>query len=53
VLYILDEQAIEYGLNQFKWLSGKLAMNLQENDWLKPRIKTLSVPRWAEWEQNL
>lgn len=52
VLYILDEQAIEYGLNQYKFLAGKLAQDLQENDWLKPRIKTLSVPRWAEWEQN-
>jgi len=51
VVYVLDEQAIEYGLNQFKFLSGKLEQDLAENDWLKPRIKTLSVPRWAEWEQ--
>lgn len=50
VIYILDEQAIEYGLNQFKWLSGRLEQDLQANDWLKPRIKTLSAPRWAEWE---
>lgn len=50
VVYVLDEQAIEYGLNQFKWLSGRLEQDLLENDWLKPRIKTLSAPRWVEWE---
>lgn len=52
IVYILDEQAIEYGLNQFMWLAGKLEMDLQENNWLKPRVKTLSAPRWAEWEHN-
>lgn len=47
--YVLDEQAIEYGINQFKYLSVKLAEELEKNDWLRPRVETLSVPRWAEW----
>jgi exodeoxyribonuclease VIII len=48
--YILDDNAIEYGVNQFKWLSGRLEQDLKENDWLKPRVKVLDVPKWAEWE---
>jgi exodeoxyribonuclease VIII len=49
VNFVLDEQAIEYGINQFKWWSMKLAEELQKNDWLRPRVETLSVPKWAEW----
>ncbi len=49
--YVLDEQAIEYGINQFKWWSMKLAEELEKNDWLRPRVETLSVPRWVEWNQ--
>jgi hypothetical protein len=49
--FVLDEQAIEYGINQFKWWSMKLAEELQKNDWLRPRVETLSVPRWVEWNQ--
>ncbi len=51
VNYVLDEQAIEYGINQFKWWSMKLAEELEKNDWLRPRVETLSVPRWVEWNQ--
>jgi exodeoxyribonuclease VIII len=47
--YVLDEQAIEYGINQFKYLSVKLAEELEKNDWLRPRVETLSVPKWVEW----
>jgi exodeoxyribonuclease VIII len=47
--YVLDEQAIEYGINQFKWWSVKLAEELEKNDWLRPRVETLSVPKWVEW----
>lgn len=50
VLYTLDEQAIEYGINQFKSLSFKIANEIKDNSWLEPRIKVLEVPRWAEWE---
>lgn len=49
VNYVLDEQAIEYGINQFKHLSGMLRHELELNDWLRPRVETLTVPKWAEW----
>ncbi len=51
VNFVLDEQAIEYGINQFKWWSMKLAEELEKNDWLRPRVETLSVPKWVEWNQ--
>jgi exodeoxyribonuclease VIII len=47
--FVLDEQAVEYGINQFKYLSAKLAEELEKNDWLRPRVETLSVPKWVEW----
>lgn len=50
VVYTLDEQAIEYGINQFKSLSTKISNEIRDNSWLEPRIKVLEVPRWAEWE---
>lgn len=50
VVYTLDEQAIEYGINQFKSLSTKISKEIRDNSWLEPRIKVLEVPRWAEWE---
>jgi len=49
VNYVLDEQAIEYGINQFKHLSGMLRHELELNDWLRPVVETLTVPKWAEW----
>ena len=51
VNFVLDEQAVEYGINQFKWWSMKLAEELEKNDWLRPRVETLSVPKWVEWNQ--
>lgn len=47
--YVLDEAAIEYGINQFKHLSGMLRHELELNDWMRPIVETLTVPKWAEW----
>ena len=49
-LYVLDEEAIAYGENQFDELMKGLAICMERNKWPSYELTTLSVPSYAKFE---
>jgi len=49
-LYVLDEEAIAYGENQFDELMYKYAECLEKDSWPGYGLQTLTVPNYANYE---
>lgn len=49
-IYVLDEEAIDYGVVQFFKLHYRLKECLNENRWQDYGLKVLTVPGWAKVE---
>lgn len=49
--YVLDEDAIDYGVNVFDELMGKLKECCEQDRWPSYSLRTLSVPRYAMFDE--
>jgi len=52
-IYVLDEEALDYGINQFNELMGMYAMCLDRNEWPGYGISALTLPGYAKFETML
>ena len=49
--YILDDEAIDYGVNLFDELMGKLKECCDQDRWPAYSMQTLHVPNWAKYDE--
>lgn len=47
-LYILDEEAVKYGVQQFDLLMENMARCKERNEWPGYGIRNLCIPQWAK-----
>ncbi len=52
-VYMIDNDALEYGLNQFDILMEGLARCLEEDNFPGYGVKSLSLPGWAKYDDSL
>lgn len=48
--YVLDNQGLEFGVNQFDKLISRLAICLERNEWPGYEPQILSIPSYAKYE---
>jgi hypothetical protein len=50
-VYLLEDEAIDYGIGMFDSLMEQLAECMESNKWEAYGIQNLSLPRWAFYEE--
>lgn len=50
-IYILSDDALEFGINQFHMLMDRLAQCITNNKWPGYGINELKLPRWAAFDE--
>lgn len=50
--YILDEEAIEFGINQFNSLAEKIADCISNNRWDGYGTQTIGMPNWSKFNEE-
>lgn len=48
--YILDDEALEYGINQFNTIMEQFAIHLEQDRWPAYELRELSLPNYARYE---
>lgn len=51
-IYILDDEALDWGINQFNELMTNYAICVENNKWPSYPVKTLTLPGYAKYELN-
>lgn len=49
-IYILDDEALDYGVNQFNELMTNYASCLEKNNWPCYPLQNLTLPKYAEYD---
>lgn len=52
-IYVLDEEALEFGVNQFEDIMARFKICQDSNNWPSYGIQTLTVPNYANYETIL
>lgn len=50
VYYVLDDEALDYGVNQFNTLMEQFAHCLEQNEWSSYESQILYLPNYAQYE---
>lgn len=50
-LYVLDDESIDFGIQQFNHLMTKMAEKMESGDWFSYELQTLCVPNWGNPEE--
>lgn len=49
-IFVLDDDALDYGIKQFNRLMQKLAICTEHNDWHSYDMQVLTLPAWANFD---
>ena len=52
-IYMLDEEAINFGVQQFNKLIEGVASCMEKNEWPGYPVQYLSVPAWANKQEGI